>query len=126
VNRIVLAGRTGIAAFAARNMCLDISDKRLLELPETETTAFILSCGRYVSTVCSGNRHDFSVMRDLSFVISIRRGDGASHARPPQANQMNLCDGEESLATIRPLSHLTNYREGSQGLVACVITGRRV
>jgi len=126
VNRIVLAGRTGIAAFAARNMCLDISDKRLLELPETETTAFILSSGRYVSTVCSGNRHDFSMMWNLSFVISIRRGDGATPARPPHANQMNLCGDGEALATIRPLSHLTNYREGSPGLAACVITGRRV
>ncbi|AHK03358.1 hypothetical protein X971_3497 [Agrobacterium tumefaciens LBA4213 (Ach5)] len=57
---------SGIAACAARNGRLGISGKRKLKMPETEMTALILSCVRYVSTVRSGNRHDFSVMRNLS------------------------------------------------------------
>ncbi|CVI60056.1 hypothetical protein AGR7A_Lc120785 [Agrobacterium deltaense NCPPB 1641] len=96
----------------------------LLELSETETTAFILRPGRYVSTVRSGNRHDFSVTQNLPFVISIWHADGASLIQLPQANQMQLRDDGKALATIRPLSHLTNYREGPPELVACVIMGR--
>ncbi|KVK55181.1 hypothetical protein L905_22390 [Agrobacterium sp. TS43] len=62
--------------------------------------------------------------QNLPFVISIWHADGASLIRLPQANQMKLRDDGKAIATIRPLSHLTNYREGSPELVACVIMGR--
>ena len=78
VNRIFLAGRYPASRLSLRGTNVWVFPaNRLFEWPETEATIFILSSGRYVSTVHCGNRHDFSVKWNQSPVIPVWHASGA-------------------------------------------------
>ena len=95
VNKIFLAGRYPASRLSLRGICVWIFPTGLVELPET--TAFILRSGRRVSTVHTGNRHDFSAVENLSSLFP-RRADGAPRIPLPQTNQMR-CAVRERFST---------------------------